>query len=220
MSQQINLYNPIFLKKEKYFSARTMLQALGLIAVGLSAFFFYAFLQTRIVEREAAEHRVQLAAQRDQLAKLATEIGGRTRNKALDAEVARTESELKTRQATLQALATGELGNASGFSDFFAAFARQALPGVWLTAFTIGDSGNELVVQGRALNAELVPAYLRALNSEPMMRGRRVTEMKLAAKSIGRAAKGEDRTPERFVEFALTAPLRLAEASGEKVQAK
>jgi len=31
MSQQINLYNPLFLRREKYFSAKTMLQALGLM---------------------------------------------------------------------------------------------------------------------------------------------------------------------------------------------
>ena len=36
MSQQINLYNPLFLKREKYFSARTMLQALGVIALALA----------------------------------------------------------------------------------------------------------------------------------------------------------------------------------------
>ena len=35
MSQQINLFNPLFMRKEKYFSARTMLQSLGLIVLGL-----------------------------------------------------------------------------------------------------------------------------------------------------------------------------------------
>ena len=32
MTQQINLYNPLFLKKEKHFSARTMAQALVVVA--------------------------------------------------------------------------------------------------------------------------------------------------------------------------------------------
>jgi hypothetical protein len=220
VSQQINLYNPLFLKQEKYFSARTMVQALGIIALGLAFLGFYAFVQTRAVERTAAQHRTQLAAQRDQLAKLVTQITGKTRSKALDTEVARAEADVKGRQATLQALGTGELGNAAGFSDFFAAFGRQAMPGIWLTGFTIGDSGNELVVHGRALQPELVPAYLRALNDEPMMRGRRVTELRLAARSVARSAKSEDKGPERYVEFALTAPLRLAGAAPEKGQGK
>jgi hypothetical protein len=53
MSQQINLYNPLFLRKQKYFSARTMLQSLGLIAVGLLALYLYALVQTRGLEQLA-----------------------------------------------------------------------------------------------------------------------------------------------------------------------
>ena len=221
MSQQINLYNPLFLKQEKHFSARTMVQALGVIALGLAVLYGYALLQMHGAQRTAEQHRAQLIAQRDQMAKLVTKVAAQGRSKALETEVARTEEDVKARQTTLQALGTGELGNTNGFSDFFAAFGRQALPGVWLTAFTIGESGNELLVHGRALRPELVPAYLRALNREPMMRGRRVTEMKLAAKSAPRAsAVADPKTPERFVEFTLTAPLRLAETPAAKAQPK
>jgi len=39
VSQQINLFNPIFLRKEKYFSAKTMVESLTLILVALVAFF-------------------------------------------------------------------------------------------------------------------------------------------------------------------------------------
>ena len=221
MSQQINLYNPLFLKQEKHFSARTMVQALGVIALGLAALYAYAFIETRAAERTAQQHREQLTAQRDQLVKLGAKLAPQGRSKALEAEIARLDPEVNARQATLAALGTGELGNTAGFSDFLAAFGRQALPGVWLTGISIGESGNELVVHGRALRAELVPAYLRALNGEPMMRGRRVTEMKLAAKAAPPAAsasapKVRPAEPERYVEFTLSAPLRIAEAPPAK----
>ena len=42
MSQQINLYNPIFLKQEKHFSARTMLQATGVVLLGAAGVCAYA----------------------------------------------------------------------------------------------------------------------------------------------------------------------------------
>lgn len=213
MSQQINLYNPLFLKQEKHFSARTMSQALGIIALALAALYVYAVVESGSAERAAQQQRDQLAAQRDQLVKLGAQLARQGISKALEAEVARAEGELRTRQATLEALNTGELGNTSGFSDFFAAFGRQAMPGVWLTGFSVGDGGNELVVNGRALQADLVPAYLRALNSEPMMRGRRVIEMKLAAKATSAASTGAQ--PERYVEFTLTAPLRVRSAPGK-----
>jgi hypothetical protein len=217
LSQQINLYNPLFLKQEKHFSARTMLQAVGLIALGLAALYVYALVETRAAQRAADQQRIQLDTQQEQMAKLATKIAAQTVSRALEAQIARAEEEVKARRTTLEVLGTGELGNTNGFSDFLAAFGRQALPGVWLTGFTIADSGNELVVLGRALRPELVPAYLRGLNQEPMMRGRRITQMKLSARSAARAPAGvEQKEPERFVEFELTAPLRLAEATPPK----
>lgn len=209
MSQQINLYNPVFLKQEKHFSARTMAQALGVIALALSALYAFAVAESRSAARTAQQQREQLAAQRDQMVKLASRIATQSASKPLAAEVARTEIELRTRQASLDALSAGELGNTAGFSDFFAAFGRQAMPGVWLTGFSIGDAGNDLVVTGRALQAELVPAYLRALNNEAMMRGRRVVDLKLAARSAPRAANARVAEPERYVEFTFTAPLQV-----------
>lgn len=206
MSQQINLYDPRFLKQEKHFSARAMAQALGVVALGLAALCGYAAFQSGKAERTAQQQRQQLASQRDQLVMLTTQLATRGLSKALEAEVARTEADVRTRQATLEALNAGELGNTTGFSDFFAAFGRQAMNGVWLTGFSIGDAGNQLVVTGRALQADLVPAYLRRLNHEPMMRGRRVVEMKLAAKE----AKAGASQPEQFIEFAFAAPSAVA----------
>jgi Tfp pilus assembly protein PilN len=214
VSQQLNLFNPLFEKKPKPFSVRTMAQALAAIAVGVIALSFYAVVETRSVERSAAQLRDQLATQREQITKLA-KVPVQTVSKALEAEVARLESEVKARQTSLQAISTGELGNTTGFSEFFAALGRQAVPGVWLTTVTVGESGGQLTVQGRALRADLMPAFLRALNREPIMRGRKVTELKLSAiappqtdKSV--ATPGAE--PQAFIEFSLLAPLQVAEA--------
>lgn len=214
MSQQINLYNPLFLREEKHFSARTMMQALGVIAIGVVALYVHAVLESRAAERNAQRYRDQLAAQRDQLVKLTAQLAAQGKSKALENEVVRFETDLKGKTATLEALNTGELGNTTGFSRYLAAFGRQSLPGIWLTGFTIGDSGNELVVNGRAVRADLVPNYIAALNRETVMRGRRITEMKLYARDAAPRARGVDKggaaEPERYVEFTLTAPLRVA----------
>jgi hypothetical protein len=61
----------------------------------------------------------------------------------------------------------------------------------------------------------LVPAYLKTLNEEDVMRGRLVTELKLAAKEMaGVPAAGARASarPVHFVEFNLSAPLRLDES--------
>lgn len=212
MSQQINLYNPIFLKQEKYFSSRAIAQALALVAVGLVALYAYALVQMRSAEALGAHTRAQVAAQRDRLVKITAKFSPESRSRVLEAEVARVEAEVKSRQATLAALSTGELGNTAGFSEYMAALGRQALPGVWLTGVSLGESGEDLRIQGRALRAELVPAYLKALNQEPMMRGRHVTEMKLAAKTIEGGPDKPAAGPARFIEFTLVARTGVAAA--------
>jgi hypothetical protein len=214
MSQQINLFNPLFLRKEKYFSARTMLQALGLIALGLAALYVFAVIQTRDLQRTAAEYARQVNTERDQFVKL----GGQGRSKLLEAEVARLDAEVRTRRTLVETLQGGELGNTDGFSQYFAAFGRHPMRGVWLTGFSVGDSGNELKIRGRVLFPDLVPAYLKALNAEEVMRGRQVTDLKLVARDESLARRGAKEAspaagPERYVEFDLSAPLRVGEAA-------
>lgn len=211
MSQQINLFNPLFLRQEKYFSARTMLQSLGLIALGLVVLYAYALLQTRDLQRLAADYGRQLAAQREQFIKLS----GEGRSKLLEAEVVRLTAEQRARRAVLEVMQGGEFGNTDGFSRYFAAFGRRAMRGVWLTGFSVGESGNELRIRGRVLYADLVPAYLKALNQEAVMRGRLVTELKLVAMDETATRRGDAAAagagPDRYVEFDLSAPLRAAE---------
>jgi hypothetical protein len=205
------------MRKEKYFSMRTMLQSLGLIALGLAALYAYALVQTRDLERVTASYAAQLGTQREQFVKLS----GQGRSKLLEGEVARLDAELKSRRGMLDLLQGGELGNTDGFSQYFAAFGRHAMRGVWLTGFSVGESGNELKIRGRVLHPDLVPQYLRALNDEQVMRGRQVTELKLVAKDEtavqkAAAAAGKAAGPERFVEFDLSAPLQLPAADAAK----
>ena len=161
---------------------------------------------------------------RGQLATLAKQQQSVAKGSTMAEELARTESQAKSRRDLLASLKTGTLGNVDGFSRYLAAFARQRLDGVWLTAIAVGGDENDLVVRGRVLRAELVPTYLRALNGEEVMRGRRVTELSLnavqepapvvTAGQPGEAAAGAPtaRRPLRFVEFSMSAPRRLEEA--------
>ncbi len=210
MSQQINLYNPIFLKQEKYFSTKAIGQAFALVVAGLAAFYAFALVQTRSAESLLAQTRAQVAEQRGRFVAVAPKFTPASRSKVLEAELVRMEKEVKTRRDTLNALSTGELGNTTGFSEFLAALARQTVQGVWLTGIVIGESGKDLRIDGRAVRPELVPAYLKALNEEPVMRGREVTEMKVAAKDAPKpdAKSARPVGPERYVEFGLTAGAR------------
>jgi hypothetical protein len=217
MAQQINLYNPIFLQQKKHFSAVTMLQALGLLLVGILAFYGYARYETSVLMRLAADSRKQLTSQSDQVVRMMREFSPQGRSKALEEELARAEVQLKQREDLIAMLRTGELGNTGGFGRYLSALARQTLPGVWLTGFNVSGDEAELRLNGRVLYPDLVPAYVRVLNREDVMRGRRVSEMRLTAReerdapptaapgAVSAVAPNPAAAPTRYVEFDITA---------------
>ena len=83
MSQQINLFNPIFLKQKRYFSAATMLQALGLVLGGMLVFYGYTAYQSGVQARVAADAARQLAAQTQQVAALTRDYSPQGRSRQL-----------------------------------------------------------------------------------------------------------------------------------------
>jgi hypothetical protein len=210
MSQQINLYNPIFLKQKHYFSALTMVQALAIVLAGALGIYAFEVRQNRTLEGVLAELDRQLASQREQLLKFSREYSPQGASRQLADELARFEQRLQQRQDLLADLKTGVGGNARGFSVYLSALARQTTPGVWLTGVDIGARGPELVIRGRALESQLVPAYIRALNREAPLQGRAVGELKMTAHGgeggpVAPAAAG---APTRYIEFSLAIPLQ------------
>jgi Tfp pilus assembly protein PilN len=187
MAQQINLFNPIFLQQKKHFSAVTMLQALGLLLAGILAFYGYAAFETRKLTQVAENSRKQLQTQSEQLASYMRDYSPQGRSKALEQELARATAQLKQREDLLATLRTGALGNTEGFARYLSALSRQTMAGVWITGMTIGGDEVELQLGGRVLRADLVPAYVRALNHEEVMRGRRVAELRLTAREEAEA---------------------------------
>ena len=67
MSQQINLYAPVFRKQSKVFSAITMLQGLALIVVVVAVFYYTISLQTSLLETRASNSTRELQAELERL---------------------------------------------------------------------------------------------------------------------------------------------------------
>lgn len=208
MAQQINLFNPIFLKQKRYFSATAMAQAIGLIVIGVLAIYALQVRQTRALERVAAEAQKQLDERKAQIAVFARQTAGDT-SKALAAELEAAEARLVERRSLLDDVRTGVGGDARGYSRYLAALARANTSGVWLTGVEIGGKSGDLVIKGRALESALVPAYIDALKRQPPFTGRRVGELKLVAKVEAPSALGASNAgmPTRYLEFSLSIPL-------------
>ena len=179
MSQQINLFNPIFLKQKKYFSAIAMAQALGLILVGGGCIYAYSGYRFSSVQQEQSNTSAQLVAVEAELTKVDAAFAPHAKNQALADSVVKTELEVKSLQEVFDTLKKGDIGNTDGYSDYMLAFSRQIVDGLWLTGFTIIGAGNEMDLRGRALRPELVPSYISRLKNEIIMQGKTFSTLEM-----------------------------------------
>ncbi len=208
MSQQINLFNPIFLKKKKYFSTVAMAQSLGLLLLGSAFVAGYAHFQVASLNKEAAITRMHLADAQTQLAKIRAENAPRQKSQALENQIAKAEAETQSLKQVFDTLQKGDIGNTEGYSEYLRAFSRQIVDGVWLTGLTLVGAGNEIGVDGRALQPELVATYMNRLKREPVLQGKsfgtlhmQVPQADQTAKVDGNAAKQRGLAP--YIEFSL-----------------
>jgi len=171
MSQQINLYSPIFRKQSKVFSALTMAQGLALIVIVVGVFFYTISLHTSLLEIRAADSGRQLQGELERLKAYGVREPSGDRAKLLAERKKALEANLATQTQALQTFDTGALGRTEGYSERLRALARRSMEGVWLTRIEFAEAGGELSLAGRATRAELVPAYLERLRGEQALRG-------------------------------------------------
>lgn len=185
MSQQINLFNPVFLQQKKIFSARTMAAALLVLFAGLGALNAYGNMRVQALQREADAGAAQLAQKQARLDNVGKEFVPRQKSAAVDAELVEAERQLAALRDVSNVLARGELGNTQGYAEYFRAFARQHADGLWLTGLSISGAGLDIAVRGRALDPQRVPGYLNRLTLEPVMRGKAFGSLQISQGAAG-----------------------------------
>lgn len=171
MSQQVNLYQPIFRKEEKKFSTVAMLQAMGLVVAGVIALYAYTWWQIDALQNDQKRAEQQHATATKRLADATQKFSQRTGPGSLDTEITRLEGEVIAKQRIQEILQSGIFSNTRGFSDYFVSFARQYTPGVWLTGFDITGAAEQMTLAGRSTNPELVPRYMQKLSAEKTLSG-------------------------------------------------
>ncbi len=171
MSQQINLYQPMFRKQQVVFSARTSLaMAVGFLV--LLALWWLLLdqrvgsLQQQLQQQQSAEGR--LAARVAELSAAQQEIEPDPllidRVEQLERRAA---SLVRSRETVSRRLPDPDLS----ISARLESLAERHPSGLWLTAIEIAEGGREVALAGRMLNAPLLPEYLARLGGEPAFSG-------------------------------------------------
>jgi len=214
VSQQINLYNPAFERKRDLLSLPGAVSAWSITAVVMILAVVAMSIRTGNLEHHLAQASAERDSAQSETNRLAGQLAARKPNPELAQEVVRLEAGVSSRKEVMSTLGAGVIGDTSGFSKHFAAFARQSFSGLWLTGLRVAGAGQDVVLEGRAIRPELVPSYLQRLNKEEVMQGHAFAELEM------RRPEPDDETAgveAKYIEFRLsTLPGSGASGTGER----
>lgn len=197
MSQQINLFDPRLLPKPPPLPARLCALLLGSFAVLLFGGYGMVLVQTRDLEDRSRTSAERLLVLQQQVTDAARRATPPPVDPVLEAETRRLEQRHDSLQRVVGILRSGTLGDTRGFSEYWRAFARQTVDGLWLTGFRLGGTAGELTLEGRTTRSDLLPAYVQRLENEPILRGSSFADLHMEPP---RPAAG----PAGFLEFRLS----------------
>jgi hypothetical protein len=203
VSQQINLFNPAFSKRREWFSAASLVQWLAVLVLVMTSVYGYQYRQVSALDKKIQSGATSLMQEQARLVKVAAEHAPRKEDAALEKRAADLELQLKGEEEVLEVLQRGNLGNTQGYSGYMRAFARQTVNGLWLTEFGIKGAGKEMVLGGRTLRPELVPAYIRRLNQEEATHGRDFAALEIQRPKVAPSPEGRSLKVPNYLEFRL-----------------
>lgn len=209
MSQQINLFNPQFELQKHHMSARTAGLGLGGLALVLLALSVLAQRTIGGLEQREAGVKAALAqgeAKRDQILR---DFPPRKKDPALAQELAAVEAQRQLLQDASTVLDSGKLGNTHGYAGYFRALAQARVEGVWLTGVDIAGAGNDFGLQGRALHASLLPAYITRLGQQEVLKGKTFASLDIGQPAPAAVAEGKAASLP-YVAFSLQSADRAA----------
>ena len=171
MLQQVNLYQPMFRKQEKVFSAKTIMYVF-FAAIGLFALVYgYARWNVYALESELARLKDQQSKEISRLEELSRRYPVVQKSKKVENELALLRNERAAKDFLIKALSGGSIGNSEGFSDYLEGVARRRPAGMWLRRIELERGGEVIGIHGSSLQAELVPQFLQQLSEEGSFTG-------------------------------------------------
>ncbi|MBX3622901.1 MAG: hypothetical protein KF891_23270 [Rhizobacter sp.] len=170
MTQNINLYDASLRTRRDWLTAANAAAAVGACSLVIALATGWSHYEVSRLSGPAAETRAALEAAQAELAELTQRAAEARPDTRLQADVQLAQTTLTQRQSALELLHAGGLGNDVGHAGALSAFARQSINGLWLTGVVLDQQ--QVALRGRALSAELIPAYVSRLNKEAALQGR------------------------------------------------
>ncbi len=178
MRQEINLYQPVKKRHELSFSGIHLV--IGLLVIIAGHFIYGGIMlgQYYALKAQVAEIEDQKASIIKNSDEISQQLAQHT-NIDINEEIRKIEHLLVNRKQILNKLQADMFNTGEGYSGYFVAFARQHIPGLWLTDVTIARAGRDLILKGQTSTAHLVPRYLEKLSREALLAGTNLSDFQL-----------------------------------------
>jgi hypothetical protein len=199
MSQQINLFDPRLVAKPPFLPAQLCAALLAGFVLLLFLFHGLTLLQARGLESRSHEAAARIETLQRQVAEAAGHAVPPPVDAALETETRRLEQRHDALKRVVGVLKSGAMGDTRGFSEYWRAFARQSVDGLWLTGFRLGGAVGELTLEGRMTRSDLLPLYVQKLETEPVLHGRGFADLRME-----QPPTAPDAPPAGFLEFRLS----------------
>lgn len=198
--QNVNLNDPSLRARREWLTAANAAAAVGAcsLAVGLAG--AWAQHDARKLRQPAHDTHVALEAAQKELVELTQRLGQTKPAARLQAELRIAQAAVTQRQAALDLLQAGGLGNETGHANALGALARQSVNGLWLTGMVLDNQ--QVALRGRSMSPELIPAYVSRLNKEAALQGRSFRALNIE-RPVQEAAASAPARSAPFVEFSL-----------------
>ncbi len=167
MYQQINMYQPVFRRQRKIFSAATLLMILVMATVLLLGVHLHARWTLHGLQRTSADLTGNYRQLDARLVALEADSGSAAIAAAGNG-IATLQEQISERTALLERIDRLAIDTAGGFGEIFETLARQDVPGLWLTAVELDQNGNT-EIRGTTLDPKLVPRYLQLMTQQPRL---------------------------------------------------
>ncbi len=206
MQQQVNFYQDRFAFARQIFGAKTLLIGCGVIMLAMLVIYVLALYKLSSVTSELQLVVGQEKAAVERLQNFRPTITAVNGEKNLSERLEDATHLLREKELVLSLVRGSTLGDARGFSRYLRSLANRDTDGLWLTRISLSGLGDKTRLQGEALRAELVPAYLQSLVEEPPFAEQRFHQFQI---------DGPEEPTGRTVTFSMTSDAELLAKSAE-----
>jgi Tfp pilus assembly protein PilN len=208
MRHEINLFDPALRKPRVLLPARQVALGWGAcIAILLAAYGWHSveWMRVQADQKRSAESVMQL---QEEVKRIAGTLSARKASPEALERVQRREAEVTARARVLERLQRGDLGSRDGHSALLQSLARNAVPGLWLTAITVQGAANDVLLEGRTADPGFLPEYLARLGRDDPLRGHAFNALRVSRPAEDTAAQTEGkRAAAPWLEFRVASRL-------------